>query len=51
VEKYHTAEGAARFRKWAMQTTQLLVRRQSVYFSADYEKRIAVQLPDGSADE
>jgi|GEM_PF-1497063 hypothetical protein len=47
VEKYHRAEGAARFRKWAIQTTQLLVRDQSAYFPADYERWIAAGLPDG----
>ncbi|MBT4864216.1 MAG: hypothetical protein HON53_03720 [Planctomycetaceae bacterium] len=47
VEKYHTAEGAAGFRRWSMQATQLLVRGQSVYFPADYERWIAAGLPDG----
>jgi hypothetical protein len=48
VEKYRSAEGAARFRRWAIQSKQLLVRGQSVYFPVDYERWIAAGLPDGS---
>jgi hypothetical protein len=49
LEKYHTAEGAARFRGWAIQATMLFVERESVYFPADYEKWIAAGLPERSS--
>ena len=49
IEKYHTAEGVKRFRRWSIQSTLALVmlndRSESAYFPADYERWIELGLP------
>ena len=51
IEEYHTAEGAARFHRFADEATMLIVERKSAYFPSDYERWIAAGLPDGSSGD